>query len=136
MVGKKTQLINGREFSILKLLWEQGPLTVREIREQMTADAEIPYTTVLSLVQLMEQKGYLKHRKEGKTHRYSATVRQGAMTKRLLNDFISRFFDASPESLVMSLLDSSIVDEDTLDQLQSEIGDRRTSEPTEAEDHD
>ncbi len=121
MSGKKPAAINGREFAVLKLLWKHGSLTVRKIREQLTSDEEIPYTTVLSLVQLMERKGYLKHTAEGKTYRYSARVKQSATTRLVIRDFISRFFNGSPEALVMGLAEASELDPEVWEQLQEEL---------------
>jgi predicted transcriptional regulator len=128
MAGKKTSVISGREFAILKLLWEQGPLTVREIRAQLANEDDVPYTTVLSLVQLMERKGYLKHQVQGKTYRYSPRVQRQKMTRQLLRDFIGRFFDGSPEALVMGLAESDVVDAETWEQLQGEI--KKAEEPS------
>ena len=64
MAGKSPSVLSGREYAILKLLWERGPMTVREVRDELAGgagerDEEIPYTTVLSLLQLMEKKGYV-----------------------------------------------------------------------------
>lgn len=128
MAGKKPSVISGREFAILKLLWDHGPLTVREIRTHLADDEEIPYTTVLSLVQLMERKGYLKHQAQGKTYRYSPRVQRQKMTRQLLRDFIGRFFDGSPEALVMGLAESDVVDAETWEQLQGEI--QKAEEPS------
>ena len=121
MAGKKPSVISGREFEILKLLWDQGPLTVREIRSHLIRSEDVPYTTVLSLVQLMEQKGYLRHKAEGKTYRYSARVQRQTMTRRLLRDFIGRFFEGSPEALVRGLAESSVLDPADWEKLQAEI---------------
>ena len=121
MAGKKPSVISGREFAILKLLWEHGALTVRQIRSHLTVKEEIPYTTVLSLVQLMENKGYLRHRAEGKTYWYSPKVERRTMTRRLLRDFIARFFDNSPQELVMGLAESAVMDATTWSELQEEI---------------
>jgi predicted transcriptional regulator len=128
VAGKKPSVISGREFAILKLLWEHGSLTVREIRGHLADQEEIPYTTVLSLVQLMERKGYLKHQTQGKTYRYSPRVQRQKMTRQLLRDFIGRFFDGSPEALVMGLADSDVVDAETWEQLQGEI--HKAEEPS------
>ncbi len=121
MAGRQTAVINGREYAVLKLLWEHGPLTVREIREKLTGREEIPYTSVLSLVQLMEKKGYLQHKSEGKTYRYSARVRKEAMVRRVLRDFVGRFFDGSPEALVKGLVETSELDPEAWEQLNQEI---------------
>jgi predicted transcriptional regulator len=127
MAGKKPSVISGREFAILKLLWEHGPLTVREIRGRLADDEDVPYTTVLSLVQLMERKGYLRHQAEGKTYRYLPRVKRRTMTRQLLRDFIGRFFDGSPEALVMGLAESSVIDIETWEQLQQEIRESQES---------
>ncbi len=121
MVGRKSSVINGREFAILKLIWEHGPLTVRQIREHLTTDDEIPYTSVLTLLQLMEAKGFLRHKREGKTYRYAARKTRQTMTRTLLRDFIARFFDGSPEALVMGLAESSQLDPEIWDELQAEV---------------
>ena len=125
MVGRKTSVINGREFAVLKLIWEHGPLTVRQIREHLTTSEEIPYTSVLTLLQLMEQKGYLRHKREGKTYRYSSRKTRQTMTRTLLRDFIARFFDGSPEALVMGLAENAQLDPEIWDELQAEVRKQR-----------
>jgi predicted transcriptional regulator len=127
VAGKKPSVISGREFAILKLLWEHGALTVREIRSHLADEEAIPYTTVLSLVQLMERKGYLRHEAQGKTYRYLPRVKREKMTRQLLRDFIGRFFDGSPEALVMGLAETEVIDADTFEQLQGEIRDSEES---------
>ncbi len=125
MAGRKSSVINGREFAVLKLVWEHGPLTVRQIREHLTTDEEIPYTSVLTLLQLMEQKGFLRHKREGKTYRYSARKTRQTMTRTLLRDFIARFFDGSPEALVMGLAENAQLDPEIWDELQAEVRKQR-----------
>ncbi len=123
MAGKKPSVISGREFMILKMLWEEGSLTVREVRSRLAKDSadEIPYTTVLTLLQLMEKKGYLRHKAEGKTYRYSTRVKQPSTTRLVIRDFMNRFFDGSAEALAMGLADSTGVNPDLLEKLQEEI---------------
>ena len=86
MAGKSPAALSGREYAILKLLWERGALTVRAVRDELASarddgDEEIPYTTVLSLLQLMEKKGYVVHQAEGKTYRYQAKVPRARTTR-------------------------------------------------------
>ena len=125
MAGKRPSVISGREFTVLKMIWRHGPLTVREIREHLTRDEEIPYTSVLTLLQLMERKGYLRHKADGKTYRYTARKTQRTMTRLLLRDFMGRFFDGSPEALVMGLAESVAVEPEVLEQLQDELRKQR-----------
>ncbi len=125
MAGKRTSVISGREYAVLKLIWGHGPLTIREIRAHLTKDEEIPYTSVLSLIQLMERKGYLRHTAEGATYRYTARKTQRVMTRLLLRDFMGRFFEGSSEALVMGLAESEDVEPEVLEQLQDELRKQR-----------
>jgi BlaI family transcriptional regulator, penicillinase repressor len=124
MPGKKQLAINGREFAVLTLLWRHGPLTVRELREHLTGDEEVPYTSVLSLLQLMEKNGYVRHKAEGKIYRYSAAVERRATTGRLIRDFINRFFEGSSEAFVMGLTDTQLKPA-VWEQLQRELRKRQ-----------
>jgi predicted transcriptional regulator len=132
MAGKSPSALSGREYAILKLLWERGPLTVREVRDELASgqderDEEIPYTTVLSLLQLMEKKGYVVHESEGKTYRYKAKVARGKTTRLVIGDFVSRFFDGSTEALLMGLAESPDVSPEVWEKLKSAI--KRRQEP-------
>src|SRR3982750_1101846 len=103
MAGKSPSALSGREYAILKILWEDGPLTGGEIRERLGSggEDEVPYTTVLSLLQLMEKKGYASHEADGKTYRYAAKVGKSKTTRLVIGDFLGRFFDGSVEALLM-----------------------------------
>jgi predicted transcriptional regulator len=131
MAGKSPSALSGREYRILRLLWGQGPLTVREVRQRLAEDEpeeEIPYTTVLSLLQLMEKKGYVDHEADGKTYRYRAKVPQSQTTGLVIRDFVSRFFDGSTEALLLGLAESPDVSPEVWEKLRSAI--KRRREPT------
>jgi predicted transcriptional regulator len=130
MAGKSPSALSGREYAILKRLWERGPLTVREVRDDLASgpaegDEEIPYTTVLSLLQLMEKKGYVVHEAEGKTYRYKAKVARGKTTGLIIRDFVARFFDGSTEALLMGLAESPDMPPEVWEKLKSAIGRRQ-----------
>src|SRR4029077_8401979 len=95
MAGKSPYVLSGREYTILKLLWEHGPLTVGELRARLRGGDKFPYTTVLSLLQLLEKKAYVRHEAEGKTYRYAAKVNQQTTTRKVIRDLVGRFFDGS-----------------------------------------
>ncbi|MHC5544559.1 BlaI/MecI/CopY family transcriptional regulator [Singulisphaera rosea] len=128
MAGKSPSALSGREYSILKILWEHGPLTVREVRERLMPgdeEGEIPYTTVLSLLQLMEKKGYVGHEADGKTYRYSANVVRSQVTRRVIRDFVGRFFDGSAEALLMGLAESPDLAPEVWEKLRAEVEKRK-----------
>lgn len=134
MAGTSASPLSGREYTILKVLWEQGPSTVREVRKRVAQNdprEEIPYTTVLSLLQLMEKKGYVTHEAHGKTYRYRAAVNQGPTTRRIIRDFLGRFFDGSVEALLMNLVDDPKVKPEAWEMLRAELEQRRKSPKSE-----
>jgi predicted transcriptional regulator len=128
MAGKSPSVLSGREYAILRLLWEYGPLTVRDVRERLAGEEreeEIPYTTVLSLLQLMEKKGYVVHEAQGKTYRYRAKVAQAKTTRLVIRDFVGRFFDGSTEALLLGLAESPDVSPEIWEKLRSAVKRRR-----------
>lgn len=106
MAGRKTLAMTDRQFAVLRILWEQGPLTVRELMEYLPRKDRQPYTTVLGLLQTMEKAGLVTHREEGATYRYEPAVSQREATGTLLHDFLARFFRGSAEALVLGLVDA------------------------------
>ncbi len=125
MAGKSPSVLSGREYTILKLLWERGPLTVRQVRDELDGaserDEDIPYTTVLSLLQLMEKKGYVIHESEGKSYRYRAKVTRSKTTGLVIRDFVGRFFDGSTEALLLGLAESPDLSPEVWQKLKSAI---------------
>ena len=85
-----------RELEALKILWEQERATVREIWERMRdREARLAYTTVLSLLQVMEQKGLVAHESAGKAYTYFALVERTATFRTLARGFLERVFDGA-----------------------------------------
>ena len=69
MAGRKSLAITERQFEVLGLLWDHGPMTVRELRERLPRPGEVPYTTVLGLLQNMERAGLVAHDGASPAHR-------------------------------------------------------------------
>jgi predicted transcriptional regulator len=104
MAGRKALAITGRQFAALEVLWEHGPLTVRELMGYLPRGQ--PYTTVLGLLQNMEKAGLVTHAEEGQTYRYLPALSRSEATGTLLRDFVARFFRGSAEALVLGLVDA------------------------------
>jgi predicted transcriptional regulator len=121
MAGRKTVAIPGRQFEVLGLLWEHGPMTVRELREHLTRGQEIPYTTVLGLLQTMERAGLVSHEKENPAHRYHPLISRREATGNLLGDFVQRFFRGSAERLVLSLVDTHQLSPEELREIETKL---------------
>ena len=121
MAGRKTVAIPERQFEVLNLLWEHGPMTVREVREQLTRGQEIPYTTVLGLLQTMKRAGLVSHDAEALAHRYRPLVTRREATGNLLGDFVQRFFCGSTERLVLSLVDTRQLSAEELREIEAKL---------------
>ena len=115
----------------------QRALTVREVRALLVAGQpreEVPYTTVLSLLQLMEKKGYVTHEAHGKTYRYRAKVSREPTTRRIVRDFLGRFFDGSAEALLLNLAGDPKVEPEAWEKLKAELEQRTAPEPEASND--
>lgn len=90
----------------MEILWEHGPSTVHEVLERLPAEVPLAYSTVLTTLRILEDKGYLRHAKDGRAHVYSAQVPKEQARKSALRHLLSRFFENSAEQLVHNLLKS------------------------------
>lgn len=108
------------ELKILRVLWQLGPSTVREVHEEISRAERLSYTTVLKQLQIMTGKGLVERDTEARAHIYSP-VRSELQTQReMLGDFMSRVYDGSPSRLVMQALGMSRpASADELDEIDS-----------------
>jgi BlaI family penicillinase repressor len=122
---EETRTPTPREMAILKLLWERGPSSVRDVHRQMLLDEsvgkELAYNTVQTLLRIMEDKGIVTHHVDGRTFVYTSCFSRDESARR----FLDRVFDGVASQLMLSLLRSERVSETELDELQSMIRDAR-----------
>ncbi len=121
MAGKKTLAITDRQYSLLRVLWSSGPLTVRELMSKVPQGDQQPYTTVLGMLQNMEKAGLVTHEKQGVTYRYRPSAGEQETTGKLLRDFLARFFGGSAEKLVLGLVDADELDAADLRELEAKL---------------
>lgn len=121
MAGRKELAITERQFEVLRVLWEHGPRTVRELLEHLPRGNRQPYTTVLGLLQSMEKAGLVEHDKEGLAHRYRPLVTRRQATGSLLSDFLERFFHGSAEQMILGLVDAEQIAPDELGAIEAKL---------------
>jgi BlaI family transcriptional regulator, penicillinase repressor len=115
-----------RELEALKVIWQRGEATVREICDAInTRGAELAYTTVLSLLQVMEQKGLVGHRPSGRQYTYFAKISRERTFRQLARGFLDRVFDGAMDEYVLHALDAKSVSPDELARLEALIADAR-----------
>lgn len=94
------------ELEILKILWEQGDSTVRQVHDFFSANKEVGYTTTLKLMQIMHGKGLLARDETSKTHIYKALLSREKAEQQMLGKMIKDLFEGSAARLVMQALGS------------------------------
>jgi predicted transcriptional regulator len=92
------------ELEILRVLWEKGPSTVREVHEVLEKSKDAGYTTTLKLMQIMHEKGLLQRDTSSKTHIYAAAISQESTQRQLLDKMIDTVFNGSASQLVLQAL--------------------------------
>jgi BlaI family transcriptional regulator, penicillinase repressor len=116
-----------RELEALKVLWDGEQATVREVwRVLSAADQELAYTTVLSLMQVMEQKGLVGHRAEGKAYIYFPQVERHNVFRRLASGFLERVFDGAVDEYLVHALQGRRPSEGELDRLEQMIAEAKS----------
>jgi predicted transcriptional regulator len=116
-----------RELEALKVLWERDEASVRDIAEAMNAAAEEPlaYTTVLSLLQVMEQKGLVEHRRSGKAYLYLPCVERQSTFRGLAGRFLEKVFDGAVDEYLVHALESKRLSDVELDELEAMLAEAR-----------
>ena len=94
--------LTDREADVMQVLWDHGPSVVNEVRDKLADD--LAYTTVLTILRTLEQKGYVKHEEEGRVHRYCAAVKEQAARKSALQHLKGKLFDGSAELVLTQLV--------------------------------
>jgi len=92
------------ELAILRVLWELGPSTVRQVQEALAEERETGYTTALKLLQIMTEKGLVKRDEAERTHIYQARLTQEQTQQQLVSHLLDRAFGGSAKQLVMQAL--------------------------------
>ncbi|MBI1752648.1 MAG: BlaI/MecI/CopY family transcriptional regulator [Acidobacteria bacterium] len=92
------------ELAILRVLWERGPSTVRQVFEVLSEEKDLGYTTVLKMLQIMTEKGLVQREITDRVHIFSTTQTQTETRQTLLDDLLDKAFGGSSKSLVMQAL--------------------------------
>ena len=93
-----------KELEILQIVWEKGPISVKNVHDLLGGDSVNGYTTILKLMQIMHEKGLVTRQKSGKLHLYSAVASQSNTQQQLIGRMIDGLFQGSAAQLVMSAL--------------------------------
>ncbi len=122
MARPKSKNPTDREMAILRILWDLGPLTVRQVNDVINQDQETGYTTTLKIMQIMVNKKLVVRDKSQRTHVYSPTVAEEQTQKQVVHEMIDKVFGGSARKLVMQALSAQKVSADEMDQIREILG--------------
>lgn len=119
------------ELEILKILWRDGPASVRVVREALVPARDLAYTSVMTIMNIMTGKGYLERTKRDGRYVYRTRISERATARRMLGDVVDRVFDGSAVSAMVNLLETADIDADEMERLR-ELIEHKTREGGEA----
>ena len=106
------------EMQVLGVLWERGPRTVRDVQAALSDGKDRAYTTVLTVLQVMERKGLVAHTRDGLANVYRPLVTQDETVRPVLKTLLNNIFAGDPARVVQALVDSAEVSPDDLKQMR------------------
>jgi predicted transcriptional regulator len=120
MPRPKSLTLTDGELRLMQVLWEKGQATVSEVLLELKAPKPA-YNTVLTLLRIMERKGYVSHRKDGRAFIFLPTIGRADASRNALQTLVDRFFEGSPRLLMLNLLKDERLAPDVLRQLKDRI---------------
>jgi predicted transcriptional regulator len=121
MPPRKSITLTEAELRLMKILWARGESAVSDLVAAMPDGEALAYTSVLTTIRILDQKGYVRHRQEGRAFLYSPCVEEHEAGRSEIRHMMQRFFGNSRERLLLSLLGDDEIDPDELRRLKDAI---------------
>ena len=111
--------LTATELEMMNVIWRIGPCSVAQVLEQLSPTRELAYTSVSTMVRILEQKGYVTSQRAGRGHLYSAAVAKEDYQALSLRHLVDNVFEGTPTLMVKRLLDCNALTEEELSQIKS-----------------
>ena len=125
MPPRQSDTLTEAELRIMKVLWRTGTGTVQQVLDALTEKPALAYNSVLTTIRILEQKGYVQHRQEGRAFIYSPCVGEQEASRSEMRHVLGRFFGNSRERLLLSLLGDEEISATELERLKEAIRNAR-----------
>jgi len=129
MPPKKSITLTEAELRLMKVLWERGESAVADLVAAVSDERPLAYTSVLTTVRILENKGYVRHRQEGRAFLYSPCIDEFEASKSEVRHVLQRFFGNSRERLLLSLLGDDEISAEELKRLREAIATAPDDQP-------
>lgn len=126
MARKKSPSLTDAELRLMNVVWQKGSATVSDVVENIAGDPPLHYSTVLTTLRILENKGYLKHRKEGRAFVYRPAVKREQEQNKAVSHLLRRFFDGSAELLMLNLVERKGISAAELKRLRERIAEEES----------
>lgn len=125
----KTRNLTEQELEIMKVVWDRKTATVREVYEALRERRTVAYTTVMTMMNILETKGHLVKRPEGRAYVYEPSQERTEVVGGMLQDFVDRVFDGAARPLVLSLIRERKLSKEDLEAVSRMIDEAQEEEP-------
>jgi BlaI family penicillinase repressor len=120
----RTSVLTPQELEIMKVIWRSGPVTVREVYEALLERRKVAYTTVMTMMNILEQKGHLRRTARDRAYVYQAARPQKQVVRGMVREFVDRVFNGAAEPLLMHLVEDRRVSEKDLNEIRRMLRDK------------
>jgi predicted transcriptional regulator len=114
LARSRSATLTEAELRIMNVLWDKGPATVHEVLQALPPKPNLAYNSVLTIIRILETKGYVKHIKDRRAHIYMPKIDREDATRFEVRHLVSRFFGNSHERLLLNILEESSIDAEEL----------------------
>jgi len=121
----KKSVLTEQELEIMKIVWRRGNSTVREVYEEILSRRKIAYTTVMTMMGILEQKGHLKKSSDERAYVYTPSQPQQEVVGNMVQDFVKRVFNGSAKPLLVHLIEGQKISPEELDEISRLLKDKR-----------
>jgi BlaI family penicillinase repressor len=122
---KPSPTLTPQELQIMKVVWSREKATVRDVYEEMLEERKIAYTTVMTMMNVLEKKGHLRKKAEGRSFLYRPTRPQQKVVGSMVREFVERVFGGAPGPLLAHLVEEENISAEELDALAKRIKEKR-----------
>jgi len=124
MAREKRRLLTNLELKLMNIVWERGKTTVKEVKSALPKRSPLAYTTVLTVMRILERKGFVHHDAVDRTYVYYPIVTREEVIHSTLSDLIHRLFDGSAELLMVNILDKEKLSLEELQRLRQLVAEK------------
>jgi predicted transcriptional regulator len=113
----RSRTLTEQELEIMKVIWEREEATVRDVYEALLERRKVAYTTVMTMMKILEQKGFLKKSQEDRAYLYRPTQAKRLVIGAMVKDFVNRVFNGSAEPLLVHLVEEHHLSQKDLEEI-------------------